>query len=124
MTTELLVRLAGRREMLRNAATFAAGLCWRSFFRARFAVVLRRLLRSRRRLRRLIRWRRTCAGWRDADSDAEAGEGLTLLSGPGGNVVVLTGRTARSWWILFFAGLAEVEGDAGWVGERSGENRY
>jgi len=47
MTTELSVKQTGRRAMLRNCATLAGGTFLAQLFPGRFAVVLRRLLRSR-----------------------------------------------------------------------------
>jgi len=61
-------------------------------------------------------WRPCGADGRCPDPGATAAEKLTLLSGPGGNVVVLNGPDAKSWSTRSSAGLAEVERNARWAG--------
>src|SRR5258707_1100244 len=96
MTTELLVKKAGRREMLRNAATLACG--------ARLAQLFSGALRggvggafgqqaAAAAVDPLAAVRAQVGGM--PIQTQKLGEGLTLLSGPGGNVVVLNGADGK-----------------------------
>src|SRR5438445_9795779 len=102
MTTDLLAKRAGRREMLRNAAGLASGVFLAQLFpKALYAAVLPGT--------------RGGAGYGAQETAPAAdplaavraqmgampiqthklGENLTLLSGPGGNVVVLNGADGK-----------------------------
>src|SRR5712672_1206648 len=96
MTTELLVKKAGRREMLRNAATFAGGAVLAQLFpgalrgRAAAAFAQQAAAPAADPLGAV----RAQIGGMPIQTQ-KLGEGLTLLSGPGGNVVVLNGADGK-----------------------------
>jgi len=97
MTTELSVKQTGRRAMLRNCATLAGG----AFLAQLFPGGASRwccggVCAAGGGFRRLIRWRpvRAQVGGMPIQTQ-KLGEGLTLLSGPGGNVVVLNGADGK-----------------------------
>ena len=102
MKSELLVKMAGRREMLRNAAGLAGGAFLAHVFpRALYGGVPGRLRGG------AVYGGQAAASGADAVAAARAQmgatpiraqtltENLTLLSGPGGNVVVLNGTDGK-----------------------------
>jgi len=96
MTTELLVKKAGRREMLRNAATFAGGAVLAQLFPgalrggAGAAFAQQAAAPAADPLAAV----RAQVGGMPIQTQ-KLGEALTLLSGPGGNVVVLNGADGK-----------------------------
>jgi len=95
MTIELLVKLAGRREMLRDCATFAGGAVLAQLFpgalRGGAAAWAQQGTAPAADPVAAVRAQRGAV----PIQAQKLGENLTLLSGPGGNVVVLNGTDGK-----------------------------
>ncbi len=107
MTTDLLVKKAGRREMLRDCATFAGGALLAQLFPGALNAAVRGALDPALTRGAAAYGQQGTAPAADPLASIRAqigampiqtqklGENLSLLSGPGGNVVVLNGADGK-----------------------------
>src|SRR6266404_1481225 len=96
MTTDLLVKKAGRREMLRDCAMFAGGAVLAQLFPGalRGGAAAAFAQQAAAPAADPLAAVRAQVGGMPIQTQ-KLGEGLTLLSGPGGNVVVLNGADGK-----------------------------